>query len=293
MAADGSETPPGAGSVSVSESENGSGTGSGPGSGGESGAGFGPDDLAGVRGGADGSSVPLYLQVAKLIERRIRDRLLPVGSLLPTENDLAAGLGVSRQTVRHAIAHLRDQGLLSARKGVGTRVEASSRDWRTTYSVGSVADLMELARETEFRVLRRADVEARGRLASDLACRPGRRWHWFEGPRYHVPADTAYCWNEVWLDARLSNHVKGIDTFRTAVFALVEDRSGEHVVEIKQDIRPAAIPPERAGFLGSAAGDLALEITRRYFGSGGRLLQMSKTLLPADRFSYSMTFRPD
>jgi GntR family transcriptional regulator len=74
-------------------------------------------------------AAPLYLKVARLIERNICDRRLAVGSLLPTEHELSSSLKVSRQTVRHAIAHLRDQGLLSARKGVGTRVEASARDW--------------------------------------------------------------------------------------------------------------------------------------------------------------------
>ena len=254
---------------------------------------FGPDDLSSPRDREEERQVPLYLQVAHLIERRIRDRALAVGSLLPTENELAEALEVSRQTVRHAIAHLRDRGLLSARKGVGTRVEASVRDWRKTYSVGSVADLVELARETEMRVIRREDIESRGKLAVEFGCRPGRRWHHFEGPRYHVPADTAYCWSEVYLDARLAPIVRNIDVFRTAVFALVEHESGEHIMEIPQDVRPAVIGPERAPILGSHPGDLALEITRRYIGTGGRLLQMSKTLLPADRFSYSMTFKPD
>ena len=242
---------------------------------------------------AEVGAAPLYLQVAHLIERRIREGALGVGSLLPTENDLAATLSVSRQTVRAAIAHLRDRGLLSARKGVGTRVEAAARDWRRTYSVQSVADLVDLANETEMRVLRAEDVEARGRLAVELGCRPGRRWRHFEGPRYHVPAETAFGWSEVWLDGRLSALVRGIDVFRTAVFALVERESGEPIVEIKQDIRPARIGAERAPKLGAAPDDLALEIARRYYGAGGRLLLMSKTTLPADRFSYSMTFRPD
>ena len=69
------------------------------------------------------TSVPLYLQVARAIEQRICSGALAVGSLLPVETDLAKMFGVSRQTVRHAIAHLRDRGMLSARKGVGTRVE--------------------------------------------------------------------------------------------------------------------------------------------------------------------------
>jgi DNA-binding GntR family transcriptional regulator len=241
----------------------------------------------------DQLSVPLYLRVARLIEDRIRDGFAPVGSLLPTENDMAAKLGVSRQTVRQAIGCLRDKGLISARKGVGTRVEASKRDWKRSYSVGSVADLMELARETEFHVLRREDIEARGKLAAELGCRAGRRWHHFEGPRYHLPGETAFCWTIVYLDGRLASIVRPIDVFRSAVFALIEDRSGEHIAEIKQDIRPVTLNEEVSGYCGSKTGDLALEITRRYFGSGTRLLLLSKTILPADRFSYSMTFSPD
>jgi GntR family transcriptional regulator len=77
------------------------------------------------------------------------------------------------------------------------------------------------------------------------------------------------------------------------VFALVERETGEPIVEIKQDIRSRTIPRERAVLLGAAPGDLALEITRRYYRAGGRLLLMSKTTLPADRFAYSMTFTPD
>ena len=129
-------------------------------------------DLAATGSPDERTSVPLYLQVARLIERRIRDGSLKIGSLLPTENDLAKMLGVSRQTVRHAIGHLRNQSMLSARKGVGTRVEALQRDWRSRFSVGSVADLVELARETEMRLTMREDIEARGKLAVELACRP-------------------------------------------------------------------------------------------------------------------------
>jgi DNA-binding GntR family transcriptional regulator len=238
------------------------------------------------------TSVPLYLQVSRVIEQRIRSGALAVGSLLPVETDLAKMFGVSRQTVRHAIAHLRDRGMLSARKGIGTRVESTERDWRSSFSVASVGDLFELARETELHIATRQDIEARGKLAIELGCRPGRKWFYFAGPRYHAPNETAFCWNEVYIDGRLGSIVRKLEVFRVAVFALVQERSGEYIVEIKQEIRPAAIGAEPARYMGVSPGDLALEITRRYFASGGRLIQLSKTLLPADRFAYSMTFRP-
>jgi DNA-binding GntR family transcriptional regulator len=47
---------------------------------------------------------------------------------------------------------------------------------------------------------------------------------------------------------------------RVAVFALVQERSGEYIVEIKQEIRPATIGAETARHMGVAPGDLALEM---------------------------------
>jgi DNA-binding GntR family transcriptional regulator len=113
------------------------------------------------------------------------------------------------------------------------------------------------------------------------------------GPRFHVPAETAFCWTEVYLDGRLAPIVRSIDVLRTAVFVMVEDQASEHIVEIKHDIHPCVIDAAKAPTLGSNVGDLALQITRRYGGAGGHLLLLSHTLLPGDRFSYSMTFHPD
>src|SRR5690606_33019661 len=70
------------------------------------------------------SAVPLYIQVARTLQNRISVGEFPIGSLLPTEIELAKYYGVSRQTIRQAVQLLRQQRLVSAKKGVGTRVEA-------------------------------------------------------------------------------------------------------------------------------------------------------------------------
>ncbi|MEV6598798.1 GntR family transcriptional regulator [Actinoplanes sp. NPDC051346] len=50
------------------------------------------------------------------------------GSLLPPERELAAGYGVTRTSLKHALVRLVEAGLLETRHGVGTRV----RDFRRT-----------------------------------------------------------------------------------------------------------------------------------------------------------------
>ncbi len=68
------------------------------------------------------SPEPLYFQVARQLHAAIEDGRLPAGARLANELDLAAGLRLSRPTVRQAIQSLVNQGLLVRKRGVGTQV---------------------------------------------------------------------------------------------------------------------------------------------------------------------------
>lgn len=57
-----------------------------------------------------------------LLAGAIADGRFPPGSTLPPERDLAAELGVTRTSLRQAIARLAQVGLLASRQGSGTRV---------------------------------------------------------------------------------------------------------------------------------------------------------------------------
>src|SRR5437588_6177919 len=68
------------------------------------------------------SPVPLYYQLAQSLETAIRSGRLSSGSHLDNELDLARQLGISRPTVRRAIALLANKGLVIRRHGIGTLV---------------------------------------------------------------------------------------------------------------------------------------------------------------------------
>ena len=63
-------------------------------------------------------------KVVALLVRDIERGVLEPGSRLPTEQQLSATLGVSRNVIREAIAQLRADGLVEARQGVGAFVLA-------------------------------------------------------------------------------------------------------------------------------------------------------------------------
>lgn len=91
-------------------------------------------------------------------------KLLP-GSRLPTEQEMIAATGVSRTVVREAVAHLRAEGLVLTRQGVGAFVaENVRRPFRIEFDEGS--SLREVLNVMELRT--GMEIEAAG-LAADRA----------------------------------------------------------------------------------------------------------------------------
>lgn len=234
---------------------------------------------------------PLYVQLATVLGERIASGAYPIGDLLPTEAELGKSFGVSRYTVRQAIQHLRTQGLVSARKGVGTRVDAAAPEPSYSHAVRSLDDLMQYARETVLDVAEITEVDARGPLAVLLGCRPGKRWLRATGVRYAIADDAPVCCNEIWIDAAYGDIRPEIGTARTAICGLIESRYGETIVEIEQAISATTLNDTQARQLQARTGDAALTITRRYFVTGRRLIELANSVHPADRFTYSMTIR--
>ena len=81
---------------------------------------------------------PKYQTVAATLRREIAEGVFGEGQLLMTEEELKGRFGVSRQTVRQAIAMLEDDGLVVRRLGSGTYVKHGPRRHGETLTVGVV-----------------------------------------------------------------------------------------------------------------------------------------------------------
>jgi GntR family transcriptional regulator len=79
-----------------------------------------------------GSELPKYTQVVTAMQQGITSGLYPVGSLIPSEHDLAARFGASRAVVVRALQLLEQDGWVRAEKGRGRIVlRAQPRSFRT------------------------------------------------------------------------------------------------------------------------------------------------------------------
>ena len=76
--------------------------------------------MSGAEPGPFPAGMPVYLSVADVLAARFAD--MPVGTRLPSEDKLAADVGVSRLTARAALAELENRYLVRRRQGSGTFV---------------------------------------------------------------------------------------------------------------------------------------------------------------------------
>lgn len=112
------------------------------------------------------SKVPLYVQITERV-RRMLTEAPPAGGRVFTEHELARRFGVSRMTVRQALAQLVDEGLLYRVRGVGTQLTST----KVTESLARVRDHFEdweaEGRSVSLKILEFRHVEA----GSDVARR--------------------------------------------------------------------------------------------------------------------------
>ncbi len=93
-------------------------------------------------------SLALHEQVAAEIRRTIADGEAKQGERLPPAVDLAAILGVNKNTVIRALHILREEGLLDFTRGRGVRVVGTPQ---CSAVLSAVDDLLRFARSQGYR----------------------------------------------------------------------------------------------------------------------------------------------
>jgi len=95
-----------------------------------------------------GAQAPLYEQVAAELRRAIADGEVRPGERMPLAKDLAAVLGVNKNTVLRALRQLRDEGLLEFRRGRGITVAVTPQRGAV---LRKVRELVTFGREQGYR----------------------------------------------------------------------------------------------------------------------------------------------
>ncbi|TXI05079.1 MAG: GntR family transcriptional regulator [Pseudomonas monteilii] len=239
-----------------------------------------------------------YSTVAKDLMEGIASGRYPVGSLLPTEFELCDLYDVSRHTVRAAINQLLNQGLVSRRKRVGTRVEASSPRGGYSQSLASVADLAQLAQLAQNQQREIQDVRhfvADLSEAARLGLVPGEHYFCVSSIRVDRVHNAApLCWTDVYAQRDYAEVIELAREHPDQLIAgLIEQHYGRAIAVVDQQVRAVLLSAEMARVLKAETGAPGLKIIRHYREENGDLMAVSETVHPDDRFTLVSQMRRD
>jgi GntR family transcriptional regulator len=227
--------------------------------------------------------------VAEALSSEILGGKYKVGDLLPSEPQLSQHFGVSRHTVRAALRTLHQLGLVSSQQGVGTQVQETRLVSHYSHSFNSAEDLLQYATTTPVRVLEREEVVVDAAMAAQFGCKPGEHWWRVRTVRRDPSGRTVVAYSEIHIPLAFGAVLNETARSRQPIFALIEQRFKETIVEIQQDIACIArLQPEESVQLKVPPDSPAMEITRRYIGRKGRVLEVARSVHPSDVFKYSM-----
>jgi GntR family transcriptional regulator len=195
---------------------------------------------------------------------------------LPPENDLSATLGVSRTTIRAALQRLEHEGLLSRRRGVGTKV-ITPGEHRFQLELGRLSSLDDLLHERGHHSTTEV-VDVRGEvnasLSEEFGVEADARWHviekiWFADGH---PAALLHDYIPCTVVPELPTNVELLSTIFRLFDATGPEPIGYAHAEIVPTISDAAIERRLAIPRGSAY----VRLWQRHYGVTQRRLAISR-----------------
>ncbi|MEU2615792.1 GntR family transcriptional regulator [Micromonospora sp. NPDC007271] len=230
------------------------------------------------------SPVPLYFQVAEQFAAAIQRGELAPGDRLDSELQLADRLGLSRPTIRQAIQHLVDKGLIVRRRGVGTQVVRG--EVRRAVELTSLHDdLARAGRQPSTSVLELATVECPAKVAAVLGVDPDSPVQHLRRLRFADGEPLAVMRNWLPLDpVRLT-----LDALQTRGLYAILRASGLRVRSAHQRIGARAATAAEAQMLGERRGAPLLTMTRTAYDDQGRHLEYGEHIYRASRYALDVT----
>jgi|tagenome__1003787_1003787.scaffolds.fasta_scaffold20776019_1 GntR family transcriptional regulator len=230
------------------------------------------------------SPVPLYFQVAQHLEHAIETGQVPPGTRLDNEIDLAEHLGLSRPTMRRAMQHLVDKGLLVRRRGVGTRV-VQPKVRRSLELTSLYDDLAGSGQRPATRVLKNEVVPAPADVAEALSLPEGTPLIWLV--RLRSAGDQPI--------ARMSNYLPtdlpGLSTeslIERGLYQLIR-ASGVQLHAAVQTIGARTATTTEARLLGESRGAAVLTMNRLTYDDHGRAIEYGTHIYAASRYSFELS----
>jgi GntR family transcriptional regulator len=234
--------------------------------------------LSTVREVSTAAGVPLHRQLFLVLHDEIDRGVLAPGDALPTEQTLCDQFGVSRITVRRALADLAEQGYIERRQGVGSFVREHGPSAADLAGRSYLDGLRQTQFETEVEVVE-LDSRRPPRAIAEALGAPGELLHIVRVRRQRRTGEPLIV-SEAWLPADLADTLTESALLAEPLYELLAE-AGVVVDRVRHEITAEIAGPRNARLLDTAIGAALLRVNRLVFVAGVAHHHLSVLLSPS------------
>jgi len=226
--------------------------------------------------------VPLYHQIFLLLRDEIISGQRPLGTLVPTEQELSRIYGVSRITTRRALDELAQSRLVERKRGVGTRVIFQPPSPPIEASIEhALESLLTLGRNTKVELVELIEEEAEAPVTYSLALQPREkviravRIRWLEGQPLGCVVS--------YVPSRLGASFTRAELESTPMLRLLE-MAGMKIGTASQTVSATTADATLANMLDVEIRAPILRITRTVYNEAGEAILFTLARYRSDRY---------
>ncbi|UUX34665.1 GntR family transcriptional regulator [Fundicoccus culcitae] len=229
---------------------------------------------------------PIYMQLSEQLIQYI-NKNLKAGDYLPSERKIAEQYQISRTTVRLALKQLEDLGYIVARPGKGSMV---TDHYQRAINIGSMYSFTEhmkqLGRVPKTDIIDKRLIPVTKALQAILPVGDDEQVVYLY--RQRLADGIPMMIEETYLPERLFPGFidKALD--KRSMYDVLREDYQTVVKQAEEEIVATLVTEKAARFLDIAPGSPVLEITRKTYSSKNDVIEYTKSIARADKFSYRM-----
>ncbi len=228
------------------------------------------------------SDVPLYSQLYRLLREQILSGMLHPGEQLPSERQIAATFGISRNTVRNATDLLLKENLAYRQHGRGIFVSSVNRDHRLQL-VSFSEDMERHGLSHSTRVEQAECIDADHELAAHLEIKEYTPVYALKRVRlmYGVPIGIEWAY----LPCKYLPDLETYDFSKVSLYETLEKELEIQLDHAEQSLRARPPLPEECEVLNLSPSSAVLEIERRTYDSYARVIEYCLCVYNSERYT--------
>ncbi len=239
--------------------------------------------------GPPGRGLAAYLQIEEELASRIERGALEPGARLPAERQLARDLGVSRMTLRQALARLEHRGLVERAQGSGTFVSQPKLRHQASVLRGFFRETVGQGVVPTSRTIVRVAAFATRALAATLGLRIGEEV--YKVVRLRFARGTPVVVETSFFPAALFPGLIDLDLDHQSIYQLMEDRYGARPSRGEQSMEAVAAEQAEAELLSVPVGAPLMLLERTAWDHAGRAVEHARDLYRGDRSRFVTELR--